>query len=318
MYDGSNVYLFLDGQQIASAAKTGSIAAPASLEGGYIGLQGYDVGSGPVAQTAGYLNGVIDNVRLYDYARTPAQIAWDYNRGEPVGHWRLDECQGTSVHDVTGNGNHGSITIGATGTQTSVGSCSSGSSTDAWYNGRSGKLNSSLNLDGTDDQIVIPNNQNYQFGTKPFTISIWANPSTAVANYDVIFSKSSGLNHYNYVNSLFSAYGELRWYLAHNSETLWNHYVSFGANANFTNEWNHFLLVRDGTTIKGYLNGELSDESTLPADYDLSNTYTIQLGIEGSIGTYFDGRVDDLRIYNYALTEKQIQLLYNDNAAVRF
>ena len=55
----------------------------------------------------GYTNeefdGVIDQVRIYDYARTPAQIAWDYNRGKPVGHWKMDKGSGTTVYEFMPN-----------------------------------------------------------------------------------------------------------------------------------------------------------------------------------------------------------------------
>jgi len=67
--------------------------------------------------------GFIDDVKIYNYARTPAQIAWDYNRGKPVGWWKFDECQGTTAHDSSGNGNTGTITIGGSGSQTTAGTC---------------------------------------------------------------------------------------------------------------------------------------------------------------------------------------------------
>ena len=41
-------------------------------------------------------NASIDQVRIYNYARTPAQIAYDYNKGGPIGWWRFDECQGST------------------------------------------------------------------------------------------------------------------------------------------------------------------------------------------------------------------------------
>ena len=50
--------------------------------------------------TSYWYSGAIDNVKIYNYARSPAQIAWDYNRGAPVAHWRLDECQGNVAHDA--------------------------------------------------------------------------------------------------------------------------------------------------------------------------------------------------------------------------
>ena len=38
--------------------------------------------------------GKIDQVKLFNYARTQAQIAYDYNRGGPIAHYKFDECRG--------------------------------------------------------------------------------------------------------------------------------------------------------------------------------------------------------------------------------
>src|SRR5690606_36275786 len=78
-------------------------------------------------------NGQIDNIRIYKYARSAPQIAWDYNRGKPIAHWKFDECQGTTIHDSSGNGNTGTLTVGGSGSQTSAGTCNTSST--AWGNG---------------------------------------------------------------------------------------------------------------------------------------------------------------------------------------
>ncbi|MDA3815764.1 MAG: LamG domain-containing protein, partial [Prolixibacteraceae bacterium] len=106
-------------------------------------------------------DGIIDDVKIYNYARTPAQIAWDYNKGAPIAEYRFDEGQGTIAHDESPSassgqgGNDGTITIGGTGDQTSAGNSTDGLATSAWYNGVSGAINKSLGFDGTDDYISI-------------------------------------------------------------------------------------------------------------------------------------------------------------------
>jgi hypothetical protein len=119
-----------------------------------------------------YFSGRLDQIVFYDYARTAAQIAWEYNRGQPVGWWRFNECSGTTVYDESGQGHHGTLIIGSGGTQTGVGSCSVASSTSAWYNGTSGKFQSGLSLDGTDDYVNIGDT-----GLEVKTFSIWLKPS---------------------------------------------------------------------------------------------------------------------------------------------
>src|SRR5690606_37967964 len=77
------------------------------------------------------MNGVIDDVKIYNYARTPAQIAYDYNRGAPVAWYRFDECEGTTIKEHSGNGNNGTLNIGSLGSQSSLGTCADGSSASA-------------------------------------------------------------------------------------------------------------------------------------------------------------------------------------------
>jgi len=61
------------------------------------------------SRTTAYFPGKIDHVRIYDYARTPAQIAWDYNRGAPVGWWKFDKGEGLTAYDSSGNENNGTL-----------------------------------------------------------------------------------------------------------------------------------------------------------------------------------------------------------------
>ncbi|MHA2329511.1 MAG: LamG-like jellyroll fold domain-containing protein, partial [Candidatus Hodarchaeales archaeon] len=132
------------------------------------------IGAGNVSGSYYTTDGLLDTIRLYDYIRTPAQVAWDYGRGAPVAHWRIDECQGDTIYDVSENGNDGTITIGGTGSQDGIGTCTDEDSTNARYNGRSGKYEASLNFDGTDDYVTITDPPELDFGTDiDFTITYW-------------------------------------------------------------------------------------------------------------------------------------------------
>lgn len=105
-----------------------------------------------------YFTGLIDDIKIYDYARTPAQIAWDYNGGKPIAHWAFDECSGGTIHDESpsagsGQAANGTLYLGTSGV-TATGTCAS-SSDSFWYNGRLGALGKSGSFDGTDDYIDI-------------------------------------------------------------------------------------------------------------------------------------------------------------------
>jgi len=104
------------------------------------------------AVTMSRYKGQLDDVRIYNYARTPTQSAWDYNHGGPIGLWKFDECTGNTAYDASGKGNNGTITLAA-GSQTTAGNCATVDTATAWYNGKDGKYNSSLSFDGNDDYI---------------------------------------------------------------------------------------------------------------------------------------------------------------------
>ncbi len=243
----------------------------------------------------GYFNGSIDHVKIYDYARTPAQIAYDYNRGGPIGWWKLDECQGNIAYDWSGIGNTGAINIGASGTQNSLGTCAVGTSA-AWTNGITGKINSSINFDGTDDYITLPT---FTY-TSNASISVWVKGSYLNGNQIIIGSPNSislGLYNSGSDKGLIGS--------ANISKAV-------GIANNFVNDsWNHLVVTLDNPgNATYYCNGQpLTNNGTNNWSWS-SGSY---IGKRDS-GNYFSGQIDDVRIYNYALTEEQIKQVYNGGA----
>jgi len=68
-----------------------------------------------------------------------------YNETGLVGSWHFEEGAGTVITDSSGSGNNGTLTIGASGTQTTA--------AQAWSNGASGKFGGAISFDGTDDYV---------------------------------------------------------------------------------------------------------------------------------------------------------------------
>jgi hypothetical protein len=295
-YDGSTVRLYINGVFIDST----DIALNLTSEEIRIGCHG-----GNTSDHSRFFNGQIDEVRIYDYARTPAQIAWEYNRGGPVGWWKFDECEGETAYDTSGGGNNGTITIGATGDNTSAGTCSSGTGTEAWNNGTNGKRGASLDFDGTNDYVAISDpGSNSIFDFSPgetISIAAWVKPNVNITTYSTLLTKGYGSG--SNIQDAKTASGVIQ-------QGVWQHIVfiyEFGS----SNVW-FYHNTRD-----------------IPVDNTISGAFTpdedndaIWIGADnwsggGSIDELFDGQIDDVRVYNYALTQQQIDDIYS-GGAVRF
>jgi len=83
------------------------------------------------------------------------------------------------------------------------------------------------------------------------------------------------------------------------------------------NTWNHTLVTRDGATMKVYYNGLLMASRTDAGAYDSGTTALTKMGTgndgNGSAAG-FNGSIDQVRIFNRALTDDEVKTLYNETA----
>lgn len=259
------------------------------------------------------LSGKLDTIMLFNYARSAAQVAWDYNKGAPVGHWKFDECQGSTANDSSGNSNTGTITIGASGTQTAVGTCT-GSANTAWKDGVTGKRNYSLDFDGTDDVVTVSNATTIDLNTNTghsFSAWVYAN-SDGEGDLGQIYQK--GTNTYLRVSGQSGSNLNIdaKLDLATTDAT-----VSLTAPIT-TGTWNHITVTYEDDSddeISVYVNGILRGTSTDGDGAPAADTNSLLIG--GTTTANFDGQIDDFRMYGYSLTATQVKTLYN-NGAVNF
>jgi hypothetical protein len=265
-------------------------------------------------------NGSIDQVQIYDYVRSPAQIAWDYNRGKPVGHWKLDECSGTVANDSGSGENNGTITPGGL-VHTSAGTCNSGSPTEMWDDGQTGKRNFSLDFDGSDDYVDMNDVAEFDFNDQDFSIAGWFNRETFNTDDTIVAKKNDQTNGTaGFIVWIDGSTDDLRLFVSDGDSTN-DHTVDSTTTFTATG-WSHFVIVYDdsaSTASKIYING--SDDSsgntttgTFSSINDLSNALDFRIGSESFGGRVFAGELDDIRIYNYTLTADQVKRVYNNGA----
>ncbi|MFH0991962.1 MAG: LamG-like jellyroll fold domain-containing protein [bacterium] len=184
-----------------------------------------------------------------------------------------------NVNDESGNGNNGTL-AGATLT------------TD-----RLGNSNKAYSFNGS-SYIQIPHNAILQYPTQlTMTISGWATLSSYVDNAAIV---SKGTSHYSY---------QLQQYNQRIAFSYQNN-TRVGNKVLLLNKWVLFTAVISGRNLKLYLDNELDSEFMMEAD-PTNDTEPMNIG-RSLGGQYWKGSLDDIRIYNRALSLSEIQLILTD------
>jgi hypothetical protein len=201
----------------------------------------------------------------------------------PVGWWKFDETSGTTAADSSGNGLNGTLTNGPVWT--------------------GGKLNNCLSFDATDDYVNIGNPAQLQI-TGAMTVAAWVYVDTFTSNGRVI-AKQGGSSNRCWSLSVESADSKAQFAIATNSTTL----VSIKSAAVIpTGQWVHLTGVYEpGVALRMYVDKTLSNSNTtsIPAS-QYNNSLNVNLGRRPDASCYWDGKLDDVRVYNVALTATQI------------
>lgn len=157
-----------------------------------------------------------------------------------------------------------------------------------WVTGRFG---AALSFDGTDDYVDIGSPTSLT-NLLPFTISLWFN-SSLLAGYRTLVGESSTQGFY--VN------GNVLDYFDGGDNN--------GVTTLSTGTWYHAAVVVTSADKRVYLNGNL-DKETISG----SNSFTVNaIGRNGTgAGEYFNGLIDDVRIYNRDLSSIEIRQLYEE------
>ncbi|MCH7952238.1 laminin G domain-containing protein, partial [Patescibacteria group bacterium] len=260
-----------------------------------------------------YWYGLIDEVRVWDDARTATEIKDNmYTQIEPtyanlIGYWRLNENTGTTAHDETSNDNDGTITAALWRT---------GYVPD-FYNEAEGvetilmnAPDNALDFDGSDDFVRVSAVNTLQI-TGDVSFGAWFKADTIGDNEAVIYV-GGGAGETQADNELYM----LRWDTASGNDLQYKHengegvntIITFDANLS-TDTWYHAMIVRDVSTneVKLYVNGvQTGGTQTYTNDPTGGTNATLDIGSE-TLTDFFDGVIDDVRVYNVELTQSQIQ-----------
>lgn len=151
----------------------------------------------------------------------------------------------------------------------------------------------SIYFDGSGDKLLIPDSQNFNYGSGNFTVECWVYP-TANASFAGIFTKRASGAVYAPIQVLINS-GTMALFVS-TSGSAW----AINANASSSpslNVWSHIAAVRNGATITLYLNGTSVASGSVSTSALMTNTAQFVLGAEGANDTgNYAGYIDDFRI----------------------
>jgi hypothetical protein len=213
------------------------------------------------------------------------------DQGDPslVGYWPFDEGTGAIAYDDSGQNATGSWLGTATGTS-------------GYYS--AGKVGPWTGVfDGTTTYVSNVGNAAVFKLTTGMTLVAWVKLNASSTDEKVISKRPS------YALAVYSNnVPETEIFIASTSYDT----RSGGAGTTLLNGvWYQLAGTYDGTLVKTYVNGVLDRQISAPGSMD-NTTFVLNIGkTADSAANYFNGFIDDPRVYNRALSASEIAALYN-------
>jgi hypothetical protein len=230
----------------------------------------------------GYADGL--EIRLGSLANDPSSVP-GIGAGL-AGHWKYDEGEGTDTADSSGNGLSGKLD-------------SFSGDLPEWVPGISGAA-----LDfgsGWDHVVVNAYTKGTIHGLEEFTMAVWINPHGVHSLTRTFLRKE-------FVYGI----GFAGWTTSHKmvfsggNGTAWGDSV-FGNHVFVEDEWRHVAVTFKDNTVRFYVDGELDATRTL--------NYSMPTNMNHMYFPYYwNGTMDDFRIYDWALKDTEIEAIYDLNA----
>jgi RHS repeat-associated protein len=190
-------------------------------------------------------------------------------------NWSLNDGSGTIASDSSGLGNNGTVSGGAT-----------------WV---TGKVGGALSFDGASGAVTLASVSGIATGNTPHTVAAWVKVNALPSNRAWILllgNEGTGAHHWLINSAGGTALGV--WSGSQVSPSL------------PVGQWKHIALTFDGTTLTGYVNGVSIGSQA--ATFNLAGTpLTLAQAHVGE--NYFNGVVDELNVYNRALSAAEVATL---------
>ncbi|MCX7089494.1 MAG: LamG domain-containing protein, partial [Methylococcales bacterium] len=211
-----------------------------------------------------------------------------------VAHWSFDDC---TAKDNSGNGHNGV------------------------FNGDlqcvDGKAGKALSFNGFNTSISV-NDDNSAFTPDDLTVLVWINPKATQVDFAGILDKSHSAKTVGNWVLQGTTHDKPNFYFGYctaeniNTNTKCSSLLGNELNVSTkVNDWNHLVFVKQGGIVTGYLNGKaISSMKSSFSDYRKTNQ-PLFIGAVNGWNRYFNGLIDEARIYNRALSADEVQALYS-------
>ena len=171
--------------------------------------------------------------------------------------------------------------------------------------------NYSMDFNGSDEYINLGTQSSFQFGTQDFSICVWFYPKPSTA-WDSLLD----IGGYGTTDAfVVYAYGGSNQMYLYKPGAI-QHFNSLNYN---DNEWNFFAVSKTGNNATGYIanqtNPTLVSQTLTTATGNWGGANATKIGVAGATNhSPFEGKIDEVAIFNKSLTSANITSLYNSGS----
>ena len=179
-----------------------------------------------------------------------------------------------------------------------------------------GKVGIALSFDGVNDYVDIGNGSILKFGRGDFTYAAWIKTTSAKFNQRIISDEKIGQSNHRalklipvFISGVSSPTYKVQFWCR---DSMGNNILADITTTVTDSNWHHVVGVRNGSAGYIYVDGRLEGSATNPATGSCDGNARTFIGGRDAITSplSFNGSIDEVRIYNRALSESEVKELY--------
>ncbi|MBA4372565.1 MAG: hypothetical protein C0402_06845 [Thermodesulfovibrio sp.] len=245
-------------------------------------------------QHKSYWSGFIDEVKIYTAALSNQEITTEYNSGVAGHNKPCVQAPSGLVSWWSGD----DTALDMVGTNNGI---LSGTTYDA----------QAFKFDGIDDYVSVPASSNWAFGTGDFTVEFWTFGTSDDFKRPLINNRKTPASDNMWAIEIYGVANRVEFHSGLNI-------FLEATNLLTSSSWNHVAVIRNSGLLSMYINGNLS--GSIANTTNFSEINDLQVGrdiMDGNqlLGRTFQGLMDEVAIFNRALSQAEIQAIYNAGSA---